>query len=201
MGLVDEPAGERWLLGPDGISVLGKGCGQLRIGIEGPLDAPRDRPTGPAKLDAASERCREPGAEDKREAIRLGHERRHGADGSSDRPANGVGVVLGRGVEGVPGCGQLVSNDGELGSPAGGQVGRGRRICQGLAQGVFSCGQRVAQAAKVLASRLDLLTHRGLINTAPCLSEGDHHGGDAHRRHELPGERPGSDKPLPLPQG
>lgn len=151
LGLVDDPPGEGRLLATDGIGLLGKLAGQLRVGVEGALDATRDRPAGTTELRAASERCRKPGAKDEWEAVRLGHERRD----NTDRPGNGstdrVVLVIGRGVDGVIGGGELVLDDGELGSPAAGEIGRGRRIFQGLAQGMLSSGQRIAQHAKILA--------------------------------------------------
>lgn len=167
MGLVDEASGKRRLLGSDRIRLLGELRGKLRIGIEGSLDAAGDCPAGSAELNPASERRREPGPKDERQAVGLGQEWRHGADRPGDGTARWVGVVLGRGVEGVLCGGELILDDHELGSPAGGKIGRGRRIVQGFTQGLLSSGQDIAQPAKVLASRLDLVTHRSLVNAAP----------------------------------
>ncbi len=149
LGLVDEPPGEGRLLVSDGIGLLGKAGGQLRIGIDGPLDTPRDRATGPAELRAASERCRKPGAKDEWQSIGLGQEWRDHAG----RPGNGSSgwVVVGRGGKGVVGGGELVRDNGELSPPAIGEMGRGRLIFQGLAQGTLAGGQGIAQSAKILA--------------------------------------------------
>jgi hypothetical protein len=151
LGLVDETPREGRLLGSDGIGVAGEAGGQLRVGVEGALDAARDRAAGPAELRAASERCREPGAKDEWQAIGLGHEWRDSADRPGDGATGGVALVVGRGVDGVLGGGELVSNHHELGSPAVGKIGRGRWIFQGLAQGMFSGGQRIAQRAKIFS--------------------------------------------------
>lgn len=139
------------MLGSDDIGVLGKLGGELRVGVEGPLDALGDSPAGAAELSAPCERGRKPGTEDKRQSEGLGHEWRDRADRPSDGSTSRVVLVLGRGADGVVGGGELVLDDGELGLPAVGEIGRGRRIFQGLAQGVLASGQGIAQHAKVLA--------------------------------------------------
>lgn len=154
LGLVDQSPGEGRLLGTNGVGLLGKVRGQLRVGIEGSLDAARDRACGAAELYASGKRGREPRAKNQWQAIGLGHEWGHGADRAGDGAAGSarwVGVVLGRGLDGVIGGGELVVNDGELGSPAGSEIGRGLWIFQGLAQGMFAGGQGIAQHAKILA--------------------------------------------------
>jgi hypothetical protein len=151
LGLVDDPPGQGRLLASDGIGLLGKLGGELWVGVEGALDTTRDRPAGTAELRAASERCRKPGAKDEWEAVRLGHEGRDRADRPGNGPTGRIVLVIGRGDDGVVGGGELVPDDGELGSPAIGEIGRGRRIFQGLAQGTLSSGQRITQHAKILA--------------------------------------------------
>lgn len=144
LDLVDDPSGQGRLLGPDAVGLLCELPGEGWVGVEGVLDAARDRASGPAELRATSERCRKPGAEDKWQAIGLGQEWRHGADRAGDGSAGGVSLVVGRSGQGVVGGGELVGDDAELGPPARGKIGRGLRIIQGLAQGTLSSGQGIA---------------------------------------------------------
>lgn len=188
LGLVDEPAGQRRLGLADKPGVLGEPLGQDRVGIQGALDAPGDGSTGSAELGRPGKRRSKTRAEDERQSIRLGHQGRHGADRPGDDAADAAGllVVLSRGGKGVVGGGQLLADDGQLGVPAGNKLRRGRWIFQRLAQGLLSSGKRPAEHAKILASRMDLVAHGGLVNAAPNRQDGQNgqHGGDDAAGHQ-----------------